>query len=492
MKLPSIFTSILFGAITLTSYGQRGGQSAVISQPTFTLVGPSGGGGSGGVTTNADTAKALYYPGVSAYPLVYTNTGGQPDALLLPLTQIDQGSTGDRAIPIIIPNPMGSSCGGFFFPMFTTNSGTGRSVWSILANGQTNYLHDLKAGQWGAVPENSIDIGGGTIGGFNDPGYSFAIGGFFNGGENHWIYQDATNWNVQFPLGTNGASRDARNAPSVFVVDEKNNYVIVSNNIKVGTNIFMGYGNAGMSGGQGSALFTNAGGSGTLYLDPTQLSPLGAAVLTNLQIQPSPATGTLGRVLGLGFIAEWITNYNLIIGDGFAGAPGIQISSVGNATKGTTAVLLYSPYKFGWTTDGGGDIGTTNDARPANVYIKNTNNCSILVMGAITNVASFTLIQTNWIDGSLNTNQTGRPIYVVTPCKLTTTGVSGNASYSLQVPGQTTNQFGIATIVTSIAMSYTNQVSAFVPAGSTYTFTNTSSGAGDSGAILNGGQYMVY
>jgi hypothetical protein len=101
-------------------------------------------------------------------------------------------------------------------------------------------------------------------------------------------------------------------------------------------------------------------------------------------------------------------------------------------------------------------------------------------------------VQTNWIDGSLNTNLTGRPIYVITPCKLTTTGVSGNASYSLQVPGSVTNQFGIATIVTSIAMSYTNHVAAFVTNAGTFTFTNTSAGAGDSAAILNGGQYIVY
>lgn len=114
-----------------------------------------------------------------------------------------------------------------------------------------------------------------------------------------------------------------------------------------------------------------------------------------------------------------------------------------------------------------------------------------LIFGVATNTASFTLIQTNFISGRLYTNIYGRPILVSANATLSTTGVSGNANMSLTIPTQVTNAFGISTIVTSIAMNYTNVISGFVPASGTYAFTNLSSGAGDSSGIT-GGQIMVY
>ena len=116
-----------------------------------------------------------------------------------------------------------------------------------------------------------------------------------------------------------------------------------------------------------------------------------------------------------------------------------------------------------------------------------------LIVGASTNIASFTLVQTNWIDGATYTNFTGRPMYVITPCTVTPgTGVAGNATYALKIPGQTTNVLSIGTLATSLAMPQTNIVAGFVPAAGTFIFTNLSSGTGSTAAIVKGGQYMVY
>lgn len=135
-----------------------------------------------------------------------------------------------------------------------------------------------------------------------------------------------------------------------------------------------------------------------------------------------------------------------------------------------------------------GTIFATNVAI-ATLTVTNTNG---LLVGGPTNTASFTLVNTNWVSGKLYTNQTGRPIMVIMPCQITMTGVSGNSTFSLLVTGITTNSLSMNTLVTSLATSLTNQVSAFVAPNGTFTPTNLSSGAGDSGSPVNGGQYMVY
>jgi hypothetical protein len=570
----------------------------------------------GNLSANSSSAKELLYPSISQYPLVWTNLGGQPDSMLIPIPAAHQGDAGDLSIPVIIPDPFASTCGGFFFPMFTTNAKAGNIPWGILSSGQTNYLKDLKAFQIGAVGEQSVDIGAGTVGIFNDPGYAFQIGGFNSGKENDWLYQDPTNWLVRFPQGNTSAGIDPRNAQDTMVIDENNNFVIITNALKVGTNILFNYGNGSVTGvggnGTGQNLFTNAGGIGRYWIDGRYISPFSTVTITNLQIQPSPgAVGTLGNILGMGFMFGAISNYNLIFGDGFTLAPGLQISSVGNATKGTTAVLLYNPYMLGWTTDGGGNIGLANDARPGNIYVKtslvdsgqlivtnsdntqqtpvdiegstngfyqvfvrNTNNgasassdfivandrgsqvaesnyvdlginsstftpggglnggpndaylyCATnstnlligtrqtngtvqmiigasnvmafstngIVIGPLTNKPSFTLINTNWIDGATYTNQTGRPIQVWAPCSMTPASIVGVSGYSLAVPGSTTNSFSQATLIGTLVMPVTNKVGPlWVTNSGTFTFTNISTGAGNYSAILNGGQYMVY
>lgn len=143
---------------------------------------------------------------------------------------------------------------------------------------------------------------------------------------------------------------------------------------------------------------------------------------------------------------------------------------------------------------------TANTATNLSYFVNETNHVSgqlqvsrNIVVGATTNTPSFTLVNTNWIDGRKYTNQTGRVMYVWAPCTETPgTGIAGNATYALLVPGVTTNMQATGTLAATLAMPATNCVFAYIPAGSNFTWTNLSSGTGSSAQILNGGQYMVY
>lgn len=116
-----------------------------------------------------------------------------------------------------------------------------------------------------------------------------------------------------------------------------------------------------------------------------------------------------------------------------------------------------------------------------------------LTIGTATNVASFTLVQTNLIDGATYTNQTGRTIQVIIPCTVTPgTGIGGNATYALKVPGIVTNVLSIGTLATSLAMPQTNFIISFVTNSGTFTPTNLSTGTGSTAKILNGSTYMVF
>lgn len=115
-----------------------------------------------------------------------------------------------------------------------------------------------------------------------------------------------------------------------------------------------------------------------------------------------------------------------------------------------------------------------------------------LIVGPATNTPSFTLVNTNWISGQLYTNLTGRPIEVTGSVVLTTAGVAGFSQMALQVNGVVTNYATVISAVAGLTGAMTNAISpAFVPAAGVFTWTNTSSGAGDTSTTY-GGQYMVY
>lgn len=113
-------------------------------------------------------------------------------------------------------------------------------------------------------------------------------------------------------------------------------------------------------------------------------------------------------------------------------------------------------------------------------------------LGAATNTPSFTLTQTNWIDGGTYTNLTGRSIQVFTPCKVTQAAVTGVASYQLQSASWCSNTFGGGTTAASAPVSYSNSLQLIITNGGVFIFTNISGGAGNSAAILPGGYFMVF
>lgn len=113
-------------------------------------------------------------------------------------------------------------------------------------------------------------------------------------------------------------------------------------------------------------------------------------------------------------------------------------------------------------------------------------------VGNETNNLCFTIVNTNWVSGQVYTNLTGRPVHVICPCQITMTGVAGAANFSLVSAGNTTNSLAQSTLITSLATSLTNCVQGYIPINGVFTFTNLSTGTGDSGGPVNGGQYMSF
>lgn len=101
------------------------------------------------------------------------------------------------------------------------------------------------------------------------------------------------------------------------------------------------------------------------------------------------------------------------------------------------------------------------------------------------------LVRTNFISGLVYLNNTGRPIQVSALACLTGVGVVGQVNLALRISNSVTNDIGATTLLTSIATISTNAIEGFVPNGETYTFTNTSTGAGNS-ATVGKGQYIIY
>lgn len=171
-------------------------------------------------------------------------------------------------------------------------------------------------------------------------------------------------------------------------------------------------------------------------------------------------------------------------------APGLVPTMYGLSpvtfTNGVNAnIITNSVNGVGLNLSSGSIIGVNGAT-----FFSNALEALTVTIGNPTNTATGTLLQTNFISGKLYTNIYGRPISISANATLTTTGVSGNSSLSLLASGYLTNAFAMSTIVTSIAMSYTNVISMVIPASQTYTFTNTSAGAGDSSSVV-GGQILV-
>ena len=111
------------------------------------------------------------------------------------------------------------------------------------------------------------------------------------------------------------------------------------------------------------------------------------------------------------------------------------------------------------------------------------------IIVASTNIVS-KLMQTNLVIGKLYTNTTTASYQICgLAAALVEAGVAGRSSLTVGISGQFTNSpiTALTSIVGTIAGSDTNALPTYIiPAGSTYKFTDTSTGAGNSVTLVGG------
>jgi hypothetical protein len=284
----------------------------------------------GGALTNVYAAGLSN--GLFAVPVFLTNVNNQ-EALVVAAPLDLQLTTGDTAIVILSPTPRATSYGGFFFPVGGTNpvyNGITGVPFSVLSNGQTNYIYDVKAGQLGSVPANGVNINNGTVGFFCNPGWPFTTGGFYSGFQNDWLYWDPTNWVVHFPTPNGTANQDPRSTGvnDTFTIDAKNSIVTTSNLVAKSPSLFINNGAIGA----GSCLAigtTNTTSGERLLVQATGTSFGPSSNYAEIMIQST--TGNDGPSLRLS--AHGGSDFNLVStgsGDG-TGANYFVIYSFGNS-----------------------------------------------------------------------------------------------------------------------------------------------------------------
>lgn len=213
--------------------------------------------------------------------------------------------------------------------------------------------------------------------------------------------------------------------------------------------------------------------------------------------------------IGLGYGGWMYTNFNIYQVDTFNGQliSALVVPNNGGGsgnikgtqymfTNGVSLAVGITSASMGATNvlqiDTLGGAGALLVSTNGNVYMSGTNFAAKgFINGSPTNISSFTLVTTNWISGQLYTNQTGRPIMVSGSVTLTTAGVVGYSQMALQVNGVVTNYSSVLSAIGGLTGTMTNAMSsAIVPNSGVFTWTNTSSGAGDASGTY-GGQYIV-
>jgi hypothetical protein len=101
------------------------------------------------------------------------------------------------------------------------------------------------------------------------------------------------------------------------------------------------------------------------------------------------------------------------------------------------------------------------------------------------------VIQTNFASGVTYNNSYGVPILVNARVSLGAAAVAGQADIGLRCDaspanGGWTNDYAMSTLVTTIAMNYTNSLSITVPTNANWVFTNLSTGAGNTANVIGG------
>jgi hypothetical protein len=169
-----------------------------------------------------------------------------------------------------------------------------------------------------------------------------------------------------------------------------------------------------------------------------------------------------------------------------------ETGSTDNGVKGTF-VLAVSPLNYmsqsGFFGNGSGLTNITTNCLSASgstagQVLTSTGSSTPPVFSS----AIGTIVNTNWIIGGKY--NLAFPVLVNAKACLTVAGIVGSVDLDLEIAGNTTNSSGTSTAIASIPMNYTNVISGYVPANTTFDFTNRSSGAGNS-ATVGGGQYII-
>ena len=134
-----------------------------------------------------------------------------------------------------------------------------------------------------------------------------------------------------------------------------------------------------------------------------------------------------------------------------------------------------------------------NGLNLTNLNVTNLTGVTLPVLngGNLTNLQTI-LVQTNFGSGQLYTNNYGSGIVVMAKVANTVAAVTGASDISLRAiaspaNGGWTNSIAFGTTVAvTIAMTYTNVLSIFVPTNAVYCFTNLSTGAGNTANVVGG------
>jgi hypothetical protein len=196
-----------------------------------------------GIWSNASTGGFLN--------ITLTNVNNQPVMLMMASLSQQTNTAINPYITSYSPTPFSSSSGGWGLaiggtnPTYNTYTGT---AFSVLPNGQTNYIYDVIASAFNGVGAQYAGLNSGTVGVFNDPAWPFYLGGFVNGfGAADYLFWNPTNGIVYFPtLGAGtGDPRSTSFGCNTAYVDEAHSTLWTSNLVVQNGNMFASQGSAG-------------------------------------------------------------------------------------------------------------------------------------------------------------------------------------------------------------------------------------------------------
>lgn len=171
------------------------------------------------------------------------------------------------------------------------------------------------------------------------------------------------------------------------------------------------------------------------------------------------------------------------IREGTAAVPQLLLRKTPAYTGPTTNGYFYSDGQWMHVGENSSDLYILSGPTPNNGSGLNNLNASAIV---------HKIIQTNFISGQVYNNTYGTAITVNGKTAQTTAAVTGDSDLSLRCDatpangGWTNDNAIVTTVAVTLAMTYTNYISLEIPTNANWTFTNTSTGAGNTATIIGG------